>query len=181
MKDIAVILCENGVQDEEYIYPYYRLQETGFEVITATPDGLPKKGKYGIPIKNGIINIKDIYLYSNIQVVIVPGGWECPEKLRMNQDILEFIRVADNANITIGAICHGPQVLISAGIIDTLTTITGYQGIKDDIKNSGAIYEDKGVVVDYNLVTAQHYKNNPEFMIEVLKVYNERKLSRSNG
>ena len=69
--------------------------------------------------------------------------------------------------ILIAAICHGPQVLISAGIVKG-RTVTGYLGIKDDLVNAGAVYPVEPVIVDGNLITAQHYRDNPAFMREVV-------------
>ncbi len=69
--------------------------------------------------------------------------------------------------------CHGPSVLISAGIVKG-RKMTCYRGMKDDLANAGALYEDSCVVVDRNIVTAPHYRNNPEFMREVLGVASER-------
>jgi len=161
----AVILAEKDVQDEEYIYPYYRLQEEGFELDVAVTNCTEKVvGKYGIPIK---ANISFNLLWAeNYDLVVIPGGW-APEKMRMNSYVLNFVKKCDEMGKVIAAICHGPQVLISAGIVKG-RKVTGYVGIKDDITNAGATYVDAGVVVDGNLVTSPHYKNNPEFMRETL-------------
>lgn len=191
----ACILVAQGVQDEEFIYPYYRLKED-FDLdvifVTAPKYGNPV-GKYGIPFKPDIWlneHVKSymeqrklpytenestalIKLTDKYDVVIIPGGWQAPEIMRMNEYVKVFVARIHEQNKIIGAICHGPQVLISANV-GRNQKMTAFQGIKDDIANFGAEFVDRPVVVDGNLVTAQHYKDNSEFMKAVLKTYFER-------
>ncbi len=173
----AVIITAQGVQDEEFIYPYYRLQEAGFDldvgVVFPNPYERKCTGKYGIPVQNTIL-VWDRELHSNrFDLVIIPGGWEAPERVRQSDVVLKFLQDMDKEGKTIGAICHGPSVLISAGVVKG-RKMTCYKGMKDDLANAGALYEDSCVVVDRNIVTAPHYRNNPEFMREVLGVASER-------
>lgn len=167
----VVILVAEGVQDEEFIYPYYRLQEE-FEVDVAVSKkdfGSTIKGKYGVPIK-GVNKTFDELNADDYVAVIIPGGWQCPEKLRMDEDVLRFVRDMNQTGKVISAICHGPQVLISAGIIQKIW-VSGYIGIKDDIINAGASYSNVAVATIYDIaqnhahiVTAPHYKDNPDWM-----------------
>ncbi len=167
----AVIITAQGVQDEEFIYPYYRLQEAGFDLDVATITGRDVQGKYGIPV---IATASSYNLAAHkYDLAVIPGGWEAPERVRQNDHVLRFLRDMDKEGKTIGAICHGPSVLISAGIVKG-RKMTCYRGMKDDLVNAGALYEDSCVVVDRNIVTAPHYRNNPEFMREVLGVASER-------
>jgi protease I len=73
----------------------------------------------------------------------------------------------------VAAICHGPQVLISAGLLKGKKA-TCFSGMKDDLINAGATYVDAPVVVDGNLITSPHYRNNPEFMKAILEQYHLR-------
>ncbi len=182
----AALLVAQGVQDEEYIYPYYRLQEAGFDldVILSPSIKYPNPTcKYGIPIQYNITSSADILKWerdnsNNIvltcpyDILIVTGGWQAPEIMRLDSNILTLIQKANDQNKIIGAICHGPQVLISAKVVDK-RRMTCYTGIKDDLQNAGAIYVDQDVVEDRNFVTAPHYKNNPEFMKAILNTYND--------
>lgn len=167
----AVILVESGVQDQEFWYPYYRLQEAGFDVTVVGPitDGI--KGKYGIPIQVNKSFSSLRYLSPNPHIIIVPGGWECPEKLRMNQDVLDYLMIQHQDGVVIGTICHGPQVLISAGLAKG-RKMTCYKGMKDDLINAGAEYVDAPVVIDGSIVSAQHYRDNPVFMKTLLEIGN---------
>lgn len=169
MKKI-VILVTDGVQDEEFIYPYYRLkEESEIDLHVLTPDGQSCKGKYGIPIRD-IYGSFQWLINDEYDAVIIPGGWECPEKLRMDTRVTEFLkRMNKNSNRLIAAICHGPQVLISAQILKD-RHITAYAGIADDIKNAGAIfYKDHPVIADYQegvatIITSPHYKHGPQWI-----------------
>jgi protease I len=168
----AVIITDQGVQDEEYIYPYYRLQEAGIQTISATKNGKPCCGKYGIPV-NVVASTMDLSV-EEYDIVIIPGGWEAPERVRQDEYVMTFLRSMNSMGKIIGAICHGPAVLISAGIVKG-KTMTCYKGMKDDLMNAGAIYVDSSVVVHGNIVTAPHYRNCPDFMMAVLATFEGRK------
>jgi protease I len=166
----AIIFAAQGVQDQEFFYPYYRLREAKWNVDVIISGKLHITGKYGIPIKhiNGItssVTYDDFY-----DLVIVPGGWEAPEIMRQDECVLEFLKYADEQNMVIGAICHGPQVLISADIVKN-RAMTCYKGMKDDLVNAGAHYMNQPVVIDKNIITAPHYDNNPEWMEAILQQF----------
>ena len=167
MSKRAVIITATGFQDEEYIYPYYRLIEAGFEVDVATKDGMTVFGKYGNPAKANIATTSlDAKKYD---LVLLPGGFEAPDRVRILPEVLEFVRQMDTAKKCVAAICHGPWILISAGITRG-RKMTGYWSIEADIKNSGADYQHKiPVVVDHNLITSPHYNNNADFMRAVVE------------
>ena len=179
----AIMFVAQGVQDEEYIYPYYRLKEAGFKLdVVLSPSKIPNDkttGKYGIPIQwtDLTCNLYPGFGFSqpdlDYDICIIPGGWQAPEIMRMDPYILKFLKYHNGKNRIIGAICHGPQVLISAEIVYE-RAITGYQGIKDDIINAGAYYHEQSCIRHKNLITAQHYKDNPKFMKEILNFYYER-------
>lgn len=158
----ALILVADGFQDEEFIYPYYRLKEEGWEV-DVYPGG---RGKYGIPAKpEGRTSIVAWDL--PWECVIVPGGWQSPELVRQMPDALSIVRAMNKLNRCIAAICHGPLVLISAGIMEGVAA-TCYKGMKDDLVNARAQWLDEPVVEYVNIVTAQHYRDSGRFMKAVL-------------
>lgn len=171
MKGLAVILVDQGVQDQEFFYPFYRLQEAGFAVEVAGPYGVAAlSGKHGISMKPTVRFNEIDRLAGAVDIVVVPGGWECPEKLRQSQEVLDFLRVANaSPSCTIGAICHGPWVLISAGVVRG-RKMTCYKGMKDDLVNAGADYVDAPVVRDGNFVTSPHYRDCPIFMKTLLQM-----------
>ena len=162
----AIILVENGFQDEEFVYPYYRMLEEDWDVCVSGPAGC--KGKYGVPARTTTYIIG-----SPLDLILIPGGYECPDRLRMDQGVLDVVRDAFKAGKIIAAICHGPWVLISAGILSG-RSCTGYPSIKDDLINAGAIYKAQPVVTDGNIVTADHYRNNGAFMKAVIAAVNKK-------
>ena len=167
----AVIITGPNFQDEEFTYPYYRLLEEGYKVDVATPDKAAVYGKYGVPARP-TIDTNDLK-ESDYDLVILPGGFEAPDRLRLRKEVLKFIREMFEKNKIVAAICHGPWLCISAGIMKGKKA-TAYMSIADDMKNAGAIYLEQDVVVDGNLITAPHYRNNGDFMKAVLKAMNEK-------
>ena len=163
----AVIITAPNFQDEEFTYPYYRLLEEGYSVDVATPDKVIVYGKYGVPAKP-TIDTKDLKA-SNYDLVILPGGFEAPDRLRLRKEVLSFVKEMNDNNKIVAAICHGPWICISAGIMKGRRA-TGYMSIADDIRNSGATYLEENVVIDGNLITSPHYRNNGEFMKAVIKI-----------
>ena len=171
MKRVVIITGPN-FQDEEFTYPYYRLLEEGYSVDVATPDKVIVYGKYGVPAKP-TIDTKDLKAI-NYDLVVLPGGFEAPDRLRLRKEVLSFVKEMNDNNKIVAAICHGPWICISAGIMKGRRA-TGYMSIADDIKNAGATYLEEDVVIDGNLITSPHYRNNGDFMKAVIKVMNSKR------
>ena len=156
MSKKALILTGNLVQDHEFIYPYYRVQEDGYKVDVAVRD---KKQVNGI-IGSKIIPTKDIpeLKVEDYDLLILPGGAKAMEYMRQDTEILKFISDFNSSGKIIASICHAAQLLISSKIVKG-RKISGYYSIKDDINNAGAVYTDEPAVVDGNIVTTAHYKD----------------------
>lgn len=167
----SVIITAANFQDEEVVYPYYRLLEEGYKVDVAVPDKAPVYGKYGVPARV-TMDTKDLNA-DDFDVVIIPGGFEAPDRLRIRKEVLAFVRAMDDKKKIIGAICHGPWVCISAGIVKG-RKITGFMSIADDIKNAGGVYSEADVVIDSNLISSPHYRNNGDFMKAVINAVNSK-------
>jgi protease I len=164
----AVIVVGPAVEDTEFAYPFYRLQEDGFSVDTASNGAIDIVAKHGLPIK---VNVDIKKLNSiNYDLLIVPGGLESPDRLRQIPEMLQFIRDMHDAGKVISSVCHGPWVLISAGIVKG-KKMTCYVGCKDDLINAGSEYKNESVVSDGNLVTAPHFRDNAAWIKETLNVY----------
>lgn len=162
----AVIITAAGFQDEEFVYPYYRLLEAGFKTDVATKDGTNAIGKYGVPARANM-STRELKS-SNYDLVLLPGGFEAPDRVRLLPEVLEFIQEMDAQKKCIAAICHGPWVLISAGVVRG-RKMTAFWSIEADVKNAGALYQHKvPVVIDGNLITSPHYNNNGDFMKAVV-------------
>ena len=163
----ALILTGNLVQDHEYIYPYYRVQEDGYNVEVAVRG---KKQVNGI-IGSKIIPTKDIpeLKIEDYDLLILPGGAKSMEYMRQDKDILRFISDFNDSGKVIASICHAAQLLISAKVVEG-RKISGYYSIKDDINNAGAIYTDEPAVVDGNIVSTAHYKDLGPWMKAALSL-----------
>lgn len=163
----AIIITGKFVQDPEFIYPFYRLQEAGFKVVVATEDGKETVGVAGTKVPVDIttehLNVNDYDL------LVLPGGARALEYIRQNKKVLDFISAFNAMGKPIACICHGAQLLISAKIVKG-RNVSGYYSLKDDIENAGATYVDAPAVVDKNLVTSPHYKYMGDWMKETLKL-----------
>lgn len=155
-KKKIVILLETDFRDEEAVYPYYRFQEAGFQVEIATDNRKDVFGKFGTPFK-GTISLNSL-APDDFDAVVIPGGNEGPDRLRMNQDVLRFIEGMYKKKKIIAAICHGVWIPISAKIMGGKRS-TCYRAIIDDLVNSGGIYCDQAVVIDKNIITSRHPKD----------------------
>jgi len=164
MKRVVIIVAQN-FQDEEFVYPYYRILEEGMRLDVATPGGQNMIGKYGVPAR-ATMSTDDLKA-SDFDCVILPGGFESPDRLRIRPEVLRFVREMNEAGKLVAAICHGPWILISAGVVQG-RKVTGYMSIADDLKNAGAQYMEQDLVIDGNLISAPHYKNNGDFMKAVV-------------
>jgi len=164
----ALILTGKDVQDHEFIYPYYRLQEEDFNVTVATEEGKETFGILGtkIPVNSKIENINP----DEYDLLVLPGGAKAMEYMRQNERLINLIKNWDKKNKVISSICHASQLLISAGIVKG-RKLSGYYSIKDDINNAGATYIDAPFVTDRNIITSPHYKYLGPWMKETFKVY----------
>ena len=167
----VVIITGPGFQDEEVVYPYYRLLEEGYETEIATKDGAVVYGKYGVPAR-ATMSTTDLDA-NNFDAVVLPGGFEAPDRVRLLPEVLDFIREMDKQKKLLAAICHGPWILISAGVTEG-RKMTAFWSIEADVKNSGADYQHKApLVIDGNFITSPHYNNNGDFMKAVVEYLNK--------
>ncbi len=93
MKKRAVIITGPGFQDEEVVYPYYRLLEAGFQTDIATKDGEVVYGKYGVPARATMPTTE--LDANNFDLVVLPGGFEAPDRVRLLTEVLEFVQKMD--------------------------------------------------------------------------------------
>jgi len=101
----AVIIASHGFEDAELIYPYYRLQEAGFETDIASKDKGQIKGKWGYPVDAKIV-VGDLN-EEDYDLVVIPGGHESPDRVRQMKEVLGFIKDMNSKGKIISAVCHG--------------------------------------------------------------------------
>ena len=176
-KKKAIIITGNLVQDHEFIYPFYRLLEDGFEIDTCINEGQAVVGILGTSIPpNKDANIKSIEDcdVNNYNLLIIAGGVKSMEKVRQNKNIIKFINEFDAQKKIIGCICSGAQLLISAKVVKN-RKISGYYSMMDDLINAGAKYQDSPAVIDENIITTAHYKDLGPWMKAVLNAFYSKK------
>ena len=157
----AAILVEQNFHDEEVSEPARHLKDKGLEVVFVAPKGGTYTGKHGRETVRATESVCDVEA-SQFDCIIIPGG-AAPERLRLDDHVLSLVRSAFDLGIPIAAICHGPQVLVSAGVLSG-RIITCYEGIRDDVQLAGAEYVDESVVVDGNLITSRKPDDLPDFL-----------------
>lgn len=166
MGKVAFLLA-NQFEDSEMQVPYDEVKKAGHQAdIIGLKAGETLKGKQGkaeYTADKGISEVKA----DDYDAVVIPGG-SSPENLRLDQGILDFVTQANAAGKPIAAICHGPQILISADLLKG-RTVTCYPPLQDDVVNAGAEFRDEEVIVDGNYVTSRTPKDEPAFVRELLK------------
>lgn len=154
-------------EDLELWYPKLRMVEAGAEVVVAGEKaGAVYAGKHSYPCKSDAA-------YAGLKAadfagLIVPGGF-MPDKLRRDPVLLDIVRDFHKQQKLIAAICHGGWIPISAGVYKG-ARVTGSPGIKDDLTNAGAIWEDAAVVVDRHFVSSRKPDDLPDFCRGILQV-----------
>lgn len=161
----ALIISADNFEDTELLVPYYRLKEEGIDVDIASIKKGKIKGKHGYEIEANK-SLKEIKP-DDYNILILPGG-KAPETIRKEKEAQDIARHFFERNKPVAAICHGPQTLISAGLLKGRHA-TCYRTVAEELKASGAIYEDKEVVVDQNLITSRQPGDLPAFMREIMK------------
>jgi protease I len=101
-------------------------------------------------------------------LLVLPGG-KAPAELRRDEHALHIAREFFKHNKPVAAICHGPQILVSARLLERRRA-TCYKSVAQELKDNGALYEDSSVVVDGNLVTSRDPSDLPEFIREMLRM-----------
>ena len=153
------ILVGPDYEDLEVWYPKLRLEAAGFHAPLVGPEGMSFRGKHGYPapVEQSLTDTDPARLAG----VLAPGGW-APDKLRRDPAVLNLVRAVHSAGGLVATICHGPWILISAGIVKG-RRMTSTVGIRDDLVNAGAIWVDEAVVQDGNIISSRVPKDLPAF------------------
>jgi protease I len=163
------ILCFVGdaYEDLELWYPKLRLEEAGAHVTVAgAEEGATYRGKHGYPcVSDAAITDMEV---DDFHGVICPGGW-MPDKLRRDPKVLQLVREFAAAKKLVAAICHGGWIPISAGVYRGVK-VTASAGIRDDLINAGAVWEDAAVVTDRHFVSSRKPDDLPDFCRAILTV-----------
>ena len=161
----ALIISANNFEDSELLVPYYRLKEAGVEVAVASLSRGAITGEHGYEV--AVDKTLDEVNPDDYAILVLPGG-KAPALVRKEPKALEIARSFFARGKPVAAICHGPQILISSDLLQGRRA-TCYRSVADELKEAGALYEDREVVVDANLVTSRQPADLPAFMRETMK------------
>lgn len=161
----ALIISADNFEDSELLVPYYRLQEEGIDADIASVQKGKITGKHGYQIN--VDKALEEVNPDDYDFLILPGG-QAPASIRKQRRALELVQDFFVKDKPVSAICHGPQVLITAGLLEGRRA-TSYRSVVGELREAGAVYEDKEVVVDGNLITSRQPSDLPAFMRETFK------------
>jgi protease I len=164
-----------GFEDSELTVPYERLQSGGHNVVLiGTHPGEELRGKRGQATVRVELVARDLEPDS-FEALVIPGGY-FPDGLRLDENIVEFVRRFGATGKTIAAICHGPLLLIEAGLVKG-RTMTSWPSLQDDLENAGATWVDREVVEDGNFVTSRKPDDLDAFCDAILRRRSIRRKS----
>jgi protease I len=172
-KRIAILVTD-GFRLEELTEPRKALEEAGARADIVSPNRDKVKGwrdnkwegEFDVDV---VLESADASDYDGL---LLPGGVMNPDKLRRNEQALDFVRDFFSAGKPVAAICHGPWTLIDAGVVKG-RRMTSYEAIQTDLKNAGAIWSDEEVVVDDGLVTSRKPSDIPAFNRKMIEEFAE--------
>ena len=157
-KSVAILVGPE-YEDLEVWYPKLRLEAAGFAAPLVGAAGVTFKGKHGYPAPVEL-SLEQLD-HATLAGVLAPGGW-APDKIRRDPVALDLVRKVHERGGLVATICHGPWILISAGIVRG-RRLTSTVGIRDDLVNAGATWVDEPVVQDGNIISSRVPKDLPAF------------------
>jgi len=163
------ILATDGFEQSELTGPRDRLGEAGFNVDVIAPEGGTirgwNKGDWGdaVPVDVELSQANA----GDYAALVLPGGVINPDKLRMDDAALDFVRAFDKAGRPLAAICHGPWVLLEAGVAKG-RQVTSWPSVRTDLENAGARWADEQVVIDGHVITSRKPDDVPAFTQAVI-------------
>ena len=166
MGKVAVVIT-NMFEDDEYVKPAEALKKAGHELVhIGLKSGETVKGKSAqTPVKVDK-TVKDVKV-GDFEALLIPGGYS-PDKLRIDADVVRFVKEFVESGKPVCAICHAPQLLINAQVLKG-RRIAGWKSLVQDIKNAGAEFVDQEVVEDGNLISSRRPEDIPAFIQACLK------------
>lgn len=180
LNDVRVaVLVTDGIEESELTEPMQALQDAGARVeIVAPHSGRVQAFQHDektitMPVDQVLGSVRP----EEYDALLLPGGTFNADALRVIPEAQEFVRHFDEAGKPIAAICHGPWLLVSAGIVRG-RRLTSYHTIQDDIRNAGGEWIDQEVVEDGNLVTSRQPSDLPAFNRAMVKLFSQGAVAR---
>lgn len=160
MAKVAIVL-DDGFEDAEFETPRTTLLEHGHEVtVVGTDEAKEVTGKQG-EVTYTIDCSVDQVSASDFDALVIPGGYS-PDRLRMDDKVVRFVKDCSDKGMPVAAICHAGSLLIEADLVKR-RTVTSWPSIRTDLQNAGAAWMDQDVVYDGNLITSRKPDDLPAF------------------
>lgn len=168
----VAILFTDGVEQVELMQPLDALREAGAEIdLLSIHDGLVQAVNHGEKADTVAVDeTVDRANAEDYEGLVLPGGVSNPDKLRMNEGAVTFVRQCFAGGVPIAVICHGPWTMVEAGVVGGLT-ITSYPSLKTDIRNAGGHWVDRETVVDRAVVSSRNPSDLPAFCTQMIRLF----------
>jgi protease I len=155
----VALFVADGYEDRLFWYPYYRLKESGAEVVVIGPNGVHYKGSHGL-LATADQNI-DGANAEGFDAVIIPGG-QAPHQMRRSSEMVAFVQQIFQLGRVVAAICRGSWMLATAGIVTGLR-VTSFPALREQMTDAGANWVNQEVVSDGNVITSREPDDLPAF------------------
>lgn len=172
-KHVAIIVAE-GFEEIEFTRPLEALENAGMkvDVISLKPGKVRAWAYTGWGKEYAVDKVIDDVNARDYDALVLPGGVMNPDKLRLNRQVVAFVKHFLEAGKPVAAICHGPWTLIETGLLKG-RHVTSYPSIRTDLVNAGAEWEDREVIVDRGLVTSRNPDDLDAFCRKMLEEIRE--------
>ena len=177
-KKIACLLA-SGFEDSEFRIPYDQLKKAGYQVdiigLKAGEELKGYKGKETVKSEKAIDQVKP----QEYQGLLIPGGMS-PDQLRIDQRVVQFVKGFDATRRPLAAVCHGPQLLLTAKLVKG-RTLTAWATVQGDLEQAGAKVVDDAVVTDQNWITSRKPEDLPKFSEAFISALQAEERKPTNG
>lgn len=175
----VLVVATHGFEQSELTHPRDSLRGAGAAVTVASLDGKAIRGWSGsdwgetVDADAALADVNP----ADFDALVIPGGQINPDLLRVEEDVISLVRRFHDDGKVIAAVCHGPWVLVEAGILKGREA-TSYHSIRTDLVNAGAIWEDTPVVADKGIVTSRKPDDLPVFFDKIVEEIEEGRHQR---
>jgi protease I len=163
-----LLIATDGFEDSELLETRRLLDAKGAKTILASLEKKRIEGDKG-GTADPDCTVDDVEA-GDYDALVLPGGVQNPDKLRMNKRVVEIVRAFADAGKPLAAICHGPWLLVEADVVRG-RTVTSWPSIRTDLRNAGAEVVDREAVTDANIVTSRKPEDIPAFVEAIVTLY----------